>query len=185
MNNTYYQKMKKYINKCSTKQKINWYDLSKSCYLLMNQNDDNQQRVKLIKKLVIENGKNKKLNQNIMGIRISMKKGFLKLKLPINLNHIEYVRLYSLMLSEGSFKKEFSINVPEKFFHQIFKNSLKKLISNNILIKKDFNNNHERSRAPSIIRNILPFPNHLSLILFKNKDFAREYLRIAFEVNLL
>jgi hypothetical protein len=85
------------------------------------------------------------------------------------------------MISEGSYRTEFSLNVPEKEFHQIFKESLKTLISKKILIKKDFNNNHERSRAPTITRYLLPFPNHLPLVLFKNKDFAREYLRIAFE----
>lgn len=183
MNAVYYQRMNEYINNCSIKQETNWFDLPISCYVLINKKGEKKQKVRLIKKLIDEAGKDKNINENIKGIRISMKKGILDLKFPVNLNQIEYIKLYSLMISEGSFNTEFSLNVPEKEFHQIFKNSLKKLISRNILIKKDFNHDYERSRAPAITRYLIPFPNHLHSILFKNKDFAREYLRIAFEAE--
>jgi hypothetical protein len=183
MNNTFYYKTKKYIKNCPTIQEINWYDIPTTCYVSLNKKDENKQKVKLIRKLVDEMGKDRNLNRQINGLRVSMKKGILNIKFPINLNQIDYIRLYSLMVSEGSFKSEFSLNVPEKIFHQIFKKSLKKLISNKIRIKKDFNHNYERSRAPAITRYLLPFPNHLPLILFKNKEFAREYLRIVFEAE--
>lgn len=183
MNTTYYHKTQEYIKNCSSNQEVNWFDLPTSCYLLINNKDEDKQKIKLIRKLVGTIGKDKNLNREITGIRISLKKGILDLKFPINLNQIEYIRLYSLMISEGSFRTEFTLNVPEKEFHQIFKNSIKALISKNIIIKKDLNNNHERSRAPAIIRYLLPFPEHLSLILFNNKEFAREYLKIVFEAE--
>ena len=183
MDNTYYHKMEKYIEKCSKKQEVNWFDIPNSCYILINKNGEEEHKVKLVRKLIDEYAIDTALNKNISGIRISMKKGILPLKFPISLNQIEYIRLYSLMISEGSFKTEFSLNVPEKEFHQIFIQSLRKIISKDITIKKDFNSNFERSRAPAITRYLLPFKNHLSLILFKNKNFAREYLKIAFEAE--
>ena len=183
MNDTYYPRMKEYINNCPAKQEVNWFDLPISCYILINEKNEKKQKVRSIRTLIEGIGNDKNLNESVTGIRISMKKGILNLKFPISISQMEYIRLYSLMVSEGSFKTEFSLNVPEKDFHQIFKNSLKKLISKNIQIKKDFCSNHERSRAPTITRYLLPFPNHLPLTLFKNKDFAREYLRIAFEAE--
>ena len=94
MNNTYYQKMKEYINECPSKQEINWFDLPSSCYILINKKGKKKQKVKLIKKLINEIGKNKIINESITGIRISMKKGILTLKFPISLSQIEYIRLY-------------------------------------------------------------------------------------------
>jgi len=81
MNNTYYQRIKEYINNCSTKQEINWFDLPSSCYILINKKDEKKQKVKLIKKLMDEIGKVKNVNESIKGIRISMKKGILDLLL--------------------------------------------------------------------------------------------------------
>ncbi|MCH8945779.1 MAG: hypothetical protein IIA85_02560 [Nanoarchaeota archaeon] len=178
MNNTYYDKIEDYIENCPNKREINWFDLPETIYVLIELN-----KIISIKKLIVEYGKNEKFNKKIKGIRTFIRGKILELKFPINLNQIEYIKIYSLMISEGSYNTEFSLNVPEKEFHNIFKNSLKKIISQNILIRKDLNSDHERSRAPAIIRYLLPFPNHLSLILFKNKKFAKEYLRIAFEAE--
>ena len=175
--------MNKYINSCPAKQMINWFDLPNSCYIFYSEKNEKNQKIRLIRTLVDEIGKDTIVNECVTGIRISMKKGILKLIFPIDLSNKEYIRLYSLMISKGSYNTEFSLNVPEKEFHQIFRDSLKLLISKDIPIKKDFNSNHERSRAPAITKHLMPFPNHLSSILFTNKEFAREYLKIAFEAE--
>ena len=64
-------------------------------------------------------GQNKKINGYIRCIftSISKKKEF-KINLPITLTNEYYTQLYSLMLSEGSYKTEFRIHVPEEEFHQ-------------------------------------------------------------------
>ncbi len=183
MDKSYYHMMENYIADCSKKLELNWFDLPLSCYVQIKRKDNNKSKVKLVRKLIDEYGKDKSINEIVNCVRISSKKGILNLNFPINLNQIEYIRLYSLMISEGSFKTEFSLNVPEKEFHQIFKNSLTTMISKDIFIKKDTNHNFERSRSPTITRYLIPFSNHLPLVLFKNKEFAREYLKIAFEAE--
>lgn len=97
--------MREYIKECSKKQEVNWFDIPKSCYVLINKLDGKENKVKLVKKLIDKYDRDTALNKNIIGIRISMKKGILPLKFPINLNQIEYIRLYTLMVSEGSFKQ--------------------------------------------------------------------------------
>jgi hypothetical protein len=179
----YYNQLKNYVSLSSKKEEINWFDLPKTMYMLINLKDTNRNRIVSIKKLYSIFGKKISLNKMIKGTLISSKKGILKMNYPIKINQMAYFKIYALMLSEGTFKTEFSLNVPEKEFHEMFEKNLKRLISREIIIKKDLNKNFERSRAPTIIRHILPLQNHLPLLLFKNKEFAREYLKIAFEAE--
>ena len=179
MNNTYYSQLNKYLENASNILEINWFDLPLPIYLLLK--DSN--KLITIKKLIKNYGKDKKLNGKIHGIKTSIKGGILGINFPINLNQESYIKLYALMISEGSIRTEFSLNVPEKEFHDIFEENLKKIISEKIIIKKDFNKGFERSRAPAIIRYLLPFSDCLPQILFKNKEFAREYLKIVFEAE--
>jgi len=178
MKNTYYEKTENYINTSSERKEVNWFNLPKTMHLLMKDN-----KMKVIRKLISDFGENPELNEQIKGILISPRHGILKISFPIGLDQECYIRIYALMISEGSYITEFSLNVPEEEFHRIFAENLKKLISPKITIKLDKNHSFKRSRASSIIRNIIPIPNKLPKILFANKLFGKEYLKIAFEAE--
>jgi len=139
MDNTYYHELDKYLKNSPNILEVNWFDLPLTTYLLLKGSD----RLITIKKLIENYGKDKKLNEKIQGIKTSVKYGILNVSFPINLNQKSYTKLYALMISEGSIRTEFSLNVPEKEFHEIFEENLKKLISKEITIKKDFNKNFE------------------------------------------
>ena len=136
-----------------------------------------------VNKLIDSYRNNKSLNNKIIGIKLSSRGDLLKLNFPIDLDNESYFKLYALMISEGSIRTEFSLNVPESEFHKIFDECIKRLISKEIIIKKDFNNNFERSRAPAVIRYLIPIKDHLPYNLFSNREFAREYLKIVFEAE--
>lgn len=178
MKNTYYEKRGDYCNTSSDKKEINWFNLPKTMYLLMKDN-----KIKVIRKLISEFGEDPQLNKKIKGVLISSNKGTLKINFPISLDQKCYIKIYALMISEGSYRTEFSLNVPEEEFHRMFEENLKKLISPEIVIKTDKNHSFKRSRAPTIIRNIMPIPNKLPKILFTNELFGKEYLKIAFEAE--
>jgi len=109
----------------------------------------------------------------------------LKIKLPLNLVNLDYVQLYSLMLSEGSFRNEFRLHVPEEIFHKILTNSLTNLLGKQVLnfrYTKKFKNIN-RTTFPAIIRYLFPIPEHIPKFILENKKFLRVYLRIAFEAE--
>ena len=175
-----------YIRNAPLLKEFHWFNLLKGTrVLILPMHDHSVQPTNIItvKRLILLYGKNKKLNNQIIGIKPGNNKPIFDISFPLRFKSIEYIRLYALMLSEGSFKTEFSLNVPEEEFHFLFRNTLKKLISENISISIDFNHHVKRSRGPSIFRCIFPFHDHLPKILFKNKQFAKEYLRIAFEAE--
>lgn len=178
MNKMYYPQLENYLKKCETKEVVDWFDLPKTTYL-----EFDNKKITTIRKIISEFGKDRNINNRITGIRTSIGGRILKIKFPINLNQKEYIGLYALMISEGSIRTEFSLNVPEEEFHKIFEENIKKLISKDIIIKKDLNHNFDRTRAPSIIRYLIPIRNHLPSVLFRNKEFAKEYLRIVFEAE--
>jgi len=134
-----------------------------------------------VRRLLEKIGKNRDIEKEINTIGRKL----IKIKFPIKLNNINYVRLYALMNSEGSTNTEFSIHVPEKEFHELFKNSLINFFGEQmdklIVCKKQ--RNILRSRAPTIIRFLLPIPSTIPKLIFKNKKFSREYLRIVFEAE--
>jgi hypothetical protein len=101
---------------------------------------------------------------NIRGI--SGHKQF-SIRFPVRLNNIHYVRLYALMVSEGYYKSEFTVHVPELFFHKMFKNSIKELISEDAskLITKDYNKGFLRSRVPAILRHLIPIPRYIPRLI--------------------
>ena len=177
-----------YIENSPKFEKIEWYDLSDSIKLHLNKFPNEIKKfgnfitVRRLKQLK----RKKDITNNILSIKKEMtgNKSF-RIKFPILLNNKVYVRLYALMVSEGSYKTEFSLNVPEKEFHIIFKDSIKNLMSDESMkfIKVDNNNGILRSRAPAIIRHIIPFPSKIPSLILKNKGFAREYLKIAFEAE--
>ena len=177
MGNSYYLLLKKYVQNSPKSLEINWFDLPPNLILLENSH------LITVKKLMKIHGKNKILNRQIKGLKTSTKKDALRINFPIHLDKICYIRLYALMISEGSVRTEFSLNVPEKEFHQIFEKDLKELLSKEITIKKDFNHGLERSRAPATIRFLVPIYNTIPKVIFQNKEFAKEYLRVAFEAE--
>lgn len=109
----------------------------------------------------------------------------LKIKLPIILANPDYVRVYSLMLSEGSFKSEFRLHVPEEIFHEILTKSLVNLFGKQILNYRHAAKSRgiDRTRFASVIRYMLPIPEHIPKFILEDKEFSRMYLRIAFEAE--
>ena len=109
----------------------------------------------------------------------------LRIKFPIFLNNTDYVRLYSLMASEGSNNTEFNLHVPEKEFHTLFRDSITALFGRDfgkaITVKKS--KGFLRSRAPRILRYLVPVPLHIPKLIVEDKEFSREYLKIAFEAE--
>ena len=101
---------------------------------------------------------------------------------PLSLIKDDYVKLYSLMLSEGSFRNEFKLQVPEKEFHNMFKVSLKNLFGDMLITKRVYNG-VPFTMAPAKISHLLPIPKHIPKFILENKEFARIYLRIAFEAE--
>jgi len=176
MINNYYNNLNRYLAR-PYKKEINWFDLPETMYLLV------KDKIISIKKLILLEGRNVAINKQILGVLVSSKKGILKMKFPINLDQASYFKIYALMISEGSIRTEFSLNVPEAIFHKLFYRNLKELISKNIKISKDFNHGFERSRAPAIIRNLIPLEEYLPKSIFFNKKYAKEYLKIAFEAE--
>ncbi|MFH1276643.1 MAG: hypothetical protein ABIH82_06040 [Candidatus Woesearchaeota archaeon] len=180
-----------YIKNSPTIKEINWFDLPESSQLLLmvipeiikNVGKSNFITIKKLKKYF---NKSQSLNKTIIGIKKYMSGNeVLRVNFPINLNSKNYAKLYSLMVSEGSTHTEFSLHVPEEHFHQMFKDTIKNLISvdfsSDIRVKK--NKGFLRSRAPAKIRHLIPCQEHIPLIILKNKDFAREYLNVAFDAE--
>ena len=89
------------------------------------------------------------------------------------------------MTSEGSYRTEFSLHVPEEEFHEMFKRCINEILSEDFSekIKIDSNKGVKRSRAPAKIRKLIPFSNEIPFFIPKNKEFAKEYLKVAFEAE--
>jgi hypothetical protein len=179
---------KEYKQKAPVVTESNWYDLSDGTNVLLRRFPNKLTKLGkgnliTIKRLKSIFGNDKKLNKEIVGIKPAQNKSIFKINFPIKLKTKDYVRLFALMRSEGSYRTEFSLNVPEKDFHDIFSKTLSNLISKNVKIKIDKNKGVKRSRAPAVLRYILPFYRHLPDLLFANRSFAEEYLRIAFEAE--
>lgn len=109
----------------------------------------------------------------------------LDINLPLSLDNINFVNLYALMVSEGSYRTEFRLHAPEKIFHNIFINNLEGLFGKNIkryIIQKT-QKGIMRSTAPCAIRYFLPITLHIPKFILKNKEYCRKYLQIAFEAE--
>ena len=166
--------------------KSNWFDLADGTNILLRKFPDEITplgNLVTIKRLKAIFGNNHKLNSKVIGLKPAQNESILKIKFPINLVTKDYVKLFALMLSEGSYNTEFSLNVPEEEFHEIFASSLRSLVSKDVKLRVDKNHGTKRSRAPSVLRYVLPFYEHLPSMLFDNKEFAKEYLRIVFEAE--
>lgn len=137
-----------------------------------------------IKKLKHQVGNDTKI-EHLIDFISSRNGAKMKIKFPIRLNNIYYARLYALMKSEGSFRTEFSVNVPELFFHKIFSDSLILILGNDVknFLRKDKNKGVLRTRANDLIRHLIPFPEIIPDFILDNKEFCREYLKIAFEAE--
>lgn len=169
--------------------KINWWCLPETTRVFIKELPPIIKHSKeciTIRKLLKNLGRDARINKKIQYVKkgISSKEN-IKINFPIKINCEDYVKLYALMMSEGSTKTEFSLNVPEEFFHKLFEQSLSKLISKEIknAIKIDFNHNFKRSRAPILLKHIIPFPKNIPKFIINNKNFARVYLKIAFEAE--
>ena len=177
-----------YLYKSPKIRQINYWDLPKNICVTLS---PVPKKVKLrgksitIKKLISMVGRNKRINKNIKSILFLRNSRKLPIKLPLSLNSVNFVNLNSLMVSEGSYKSEFRIHVPERFFHEIFLKSLSNIFGMEIrkFIKQKAEKNILRSSAPAIIRNILPIEEHIPEIILKNKEYCRRYLQISFEAE--
>jgi len=137
--------------------------------------------IKTIKRIIGNNSKLEKKIQKV--VNWTLKRFEIHIKLPLKLKNRHYVSLYSLMLSEGDYKNEFRLQVPEKELHQIFVNSLKNLFPRNNFSELYSLNNTSipRSTASSIFRYFIPIPEIIPKFILLNKNFSKIYLRIAFE----
>lgn len=120
---------------------------------------------------------------DINGMKIRGK--IINFKFPICLKNINYVKLYSLMASEGSCKTEFALHVREKDFHLMYKECMEKIFTNNKdnLVTCKLNKGFLRSRVSTLFRFLLPIPDYIPKFIFNNKKYAKEYLKIAFEAE--
>ncbi|MEK6972649.1 MAG: hypothetical protein AABW72_01235 [archaeon] len=178
---------KTYLKESPKVNETNWWNLPKGTLLEVvpfpKKIKRARDRIKL-GRLLTEFGKNKSIEKKIRSISIK-KNNKVKISFPIKLDNSDYVRLYSLMVSEGSTRTEFSIHCPEKEFHRIFKKSLINLLGKSFgqkIICKE-NKGFARSRAPTNVRFLIPISEHIPRIILKKKEFAKEYLRIAFDAE--
>ena len=167
-------------------EKINWFDLSNNLMLkLKNKPDDIDSKRDFITIRKLKKSK-KEITSKIIAIKkYRRNNSSFKINFPIYLKNIYYVKLYPLMVSERSYRTEFSLNLPEIFFHKLFKESINHLISMEAgnYIKYDYNKGFLRSRAPSVLKNIIPIPNQIPKFIINNQKFAKEYLKVAFEAE--
>ena len=110
------------------------------------------------------------------------KKHSFNITFPFSFINEEYVQLYSLMLSEGSHKGEFKLHVPEEEFHELFAQCLTRLFGP-IQIRTTIYRNVKVSIAPKKVSFLVPIPKQIPAFIINNKEFARLYLRIAFEAE--
>jgi hypothetical protein len=75
--------------------------------------------------------------------------------------------------------------VPEEVFHKILSLSLRNLLGRHLLffMHRTTCRNVRRTSFPRAIRYLLPIPEHIPRFILHNKEFCREYLRIAFEAE--
>ncbi|MBU1245837.1 MAG: hypothetical protein KKH88_00390 [Nanoarchaeota archaeon] len=177
-----------YRKKALTINKINYWDLPINTRITLSQSikeaklNGKSITLKRLNNLV---KKNSKINNKISSILFFRDSRELSLNLPLSLNNLNFVELYSLMVSEGSYKTEFRLHVPEPFFHDIFAKSLKNLFNKKIEkhIRVKENKGVLRSTAPTIIRHLIPIPKHIPKIILDNKKYCKRYLQIAFEAE--
>ena len=150
-----------YYRKSFTKQEIHYWDLPDTMivgFIELPPNVLPKGKNISIRKLKQQVGNNKRAERKIKFLFVKRKNLRIKIKFPIKLNNIYYVRLYALMKSEGSFKSEFALHVPELFFHKVFYKSLQELLGNEIkyFIQTKKNKGILRTRANRIVRNLIP-----------------------------
>lgn len=180
-----------YIKNSPKIKAVDWFDLPAETHFLLKEFPKEVKQIgksNFVSSRRLKNfyGNDKSLNEKIIGIKKYMRGNkYLEINFPINLKTREYVKLYALMVSEGYTRSEFSIHVPEKYFHDIFKKNIHYLVNSNFAneIRVGLSNGFLRSRAPAKIRHLIPIPKHLPSMILENKEFAREYLRIAFDAE--
>ena len=177
--------IKEYMDSSPKFDKVNWWNLPDLTNLeLIKFPEQIKKRSKFVTLRKLKKLNNKEdFSGNIVSIR-QLNKSF-EIKFPLNLKNKHYARLYALMISEGSHRTEFSLHVPEKEFHEIFKESIKNLISNEAanLIRTNYTKGVLRSRASNIFKDLIPIPSQIPYIIMKDKNLAEEYLRISFEAE--
>lgn len=181
--------IQKYVEQFPSKEEIHFWDLPSNTLLGFNKTPKRVDlRGKWItkRKILEQVGKDDITEKSITELVLhkslnrSVKIGF-----PIQLSNIHYTKLFALMSSEGSAKTEFALHVPEKEFHEIFEQEIIHLLGQNIKphIKKHKWKGVHRSRAPAVIRYLIPIYKFIPGIIMENKEFSRRYLRIAFEAE--
>ncbi|MBU3896936.1 MAG: hypothetical protein KJ697_03320 [Nanoarchaeota archaeon] len=167
---------KQYVQLAPIIGKIHYWDLPKEITI----NLKTKEKMKL-KNLLNLYGKDKYIEKKIEAISHAGNK--MHISFPLKLRNIDYVKLYALMISEGYFKREFSIHVPEEEFHSIFKNTLKNIFNQNVINAQNLVVSCFKTRATKFIRYLIPIPEYIPRFIVKSKDYSREYLKIAFEAE--
>lgn len=177
-----------YLENSSNKNIINYIDLPDTLCLCLKRNYKIKSRgesitVRKLKECNLRIDEVNKLIDSIFNWRF--KKYKLKIKFPVRLDNIHYVKLYSLLLSEGNFRNTLSLNVPEDFFHDIFKESLVGLFGEQIknMFYENKVNGFPITIAPEMLRYLLPIPFHIPRVILNDKEYSRVYLKIAFEAE--
>lgn len=139
-----------------------------------------------IRKLCTIYGKSKNIEKEIAYVYNWRRKEYrFRISLPLDLENKWYVMLYSLLLSEGTYKNDFRLHVPEEGFHNLFVTCLSNLFGKQIspLLNVGILKGVKRTRPPAVLRYFLPVPEHIPKFILKNKEFAKRYLRVAFEAE--
>jgi len=178
-----------YIENSLNFKQINWYNLPNNLILHVPGLKLNRDNIK-VSRLKRIFGNDPKVNRFVRAIYKHGQPGYnvysyFPIALPFKLDNLFYVQLYSLMASEGSHSNEFRLHVPEIFFHCIFRENLSHLFGTfiNDQINTLISNGVQLQYAPEFIRHLVPIPNYIPKLILENKEFARNYLRIAFEAE--
>jgi hypothetical protein len=182
--------LEEYINTAPNVKRIHYWDLKPStCVGLSRPPKKLQLTTKTISiRRLLSFGHRREIEGLIRYIalwRYREKTRQLRITLPLDLNNLEYTRIYALMLSEGSFRYEFRLHVPEEVFHRILSSSLGNLLGRQVLrfMRKAESRHVARTSFPNVTRYLFPIPDHIPKFILQNKEFCREYLRIAFEAE--
>ncbi len=174
-----------YLKEAPPINKIHYWNLPN--HLQIGIRDPNRRSRKItIRKLKLEYGFNPKINRRIRYVYNWKGRRYkFPIELPLSLTNENYVKIYALMSSEGSYKTEFRLQVPEKIFHEKLVKALQSLFGRGIKnhIFQDETNNVLRTNIPRIVRYFLPIPQHVPKFILKNREFCRKYLKIAFEAE--
>ena len=182
------ENFRQYLNDAPEICNVHFWDLPKGTPVGLKSKPENlnlrgHTQTVTVRRLLKLYGQNSEIEKNIKFLLNWRNKNHrINVRFPLSLKNVHYVKLYALMISEGSFNSEFRLQVPEKEFHTIFVESLEALFRD-VMISHRIDNNVPITYAPAKISSLLPMPRHIPRFILNNKEFSRIYLRIAFEAE--